>query len=126
VRPSRPAANGREGVRDRQRRDRANAPTVRQRHPEVSALQVDFDFSDSSEFLPSPQVTVFHPAARAYFRFPCPYGDCSGEFDLTAAVVLAVDSSASANSGQMSCGGMRFGGATCTLCLEYEIAVQRT
>ena len=73
-------AVGREAVRERQMRNRAAAPAMRTRYPQLASLQVGFDFSDRTEFLPSPQVTVFHPPARAFFCFACPYSDCDGEF----------------------------------------------
>jgi hypothetical protein len=116
-----PAA-GREAMRERHRRGRVAAPTIRTRYPQLKSLQLDFEFSDNTEFLPSPQVTVFHPPAPAYFCFACPYSDCSGEFDLTGLVDLAVSSRDSNSDGQMSCAGMRHRGVACTLCLEYSIS----
>ena len=115
-----PAA-GRDTTRERQRRERVAAPTLRTRYPSLKSLQLDFDFSDSTSFLPSPQVTVFHPPAPAYFCFACPYSDCGGEFNLTGQVDLAVSSRESGASGQLSCVGTRHRGAACTLRLEYSI-----
>lgn len=116
---------GRDFVRERQRRDRALAPTLRSLHPELGSLQIEFVFNDSSEFLPSPQVTVFHPPARAYFRFACPYGDCSGEFDLAALVAEAVPAGKPTSGGPLRCGGTRHGGAACTLSLDYSVTAHR-
>jgi len=113
---------GRGAVRERQRRDRAAAPVLRTRYPQLGSVQLDFEFSDRTEFLPSPQVTVFHPPARAYFCFACPYSDCDGEFNLTSAVDLAVSAREVRNEGQVRCAGKRNGGAECTLCLEYSIS----
>jgi hypothetical protein len=123
MRPARttPAA-GRDALRERQRRGRTGALAMRERYPQLTALQVDFDFSDRAEYLPSPQVTVFHPPAPAYFRFACPYNDCDGEFDLTKAVDLAVSSRDGQARGQVHCGGTRHRGVACTLCLEYTIS----
>ena len=115
-------AAGREAMRERQRRGRTAAPAMRARYPSLNSLQVDFDFSDQGEFLPSPQVTVFHPPAPAYFCFACPYGDCDGEFDLTKSVDLAVSSREPQASGQIRCVGTRHRGTACTLCLEYSIS----
>ena len=114
-----PAA-GRDAVRERQRRGRIESPALRARYPGLNALQLDFDFSDRTEFLPSPQVTVFHPPAPAYFCFACPYSDCDGEFNLTAAVDLAISSRQQATN-QIRCVGTRHRGVACTLCLQYCI-----
>jgi hypothetical protein len=120
-----PPAAGREAMRERQRRGRTATPAMRARYPTLNSLQVDFDFSDRNEFLPSPQVTVFHPPAPAYFRFACPYSDCDGEFDLTKPVDLAVSSGEPHTRGQLRCVGTRHRGAACTLCLEYTISPHR-
>jgi hypothetical protein len=115
-------AGGREAMRERQRRGRTATPALRARYPGLNSLQVDFEFSDQGEFLPSPQVTVFHPPAPAYFCFACPYSDCDGEFDLTKAVDLAVSSRDTQARGQVRCAGARHRGVACTLCLEYSIS----
>lgn len=114
-------AGGREAMRERQRRGRIVTPALRARYPGLDSLQVDFEFSDQGGFLPSPQVTVFHPPAPAYFCFACPYSDCDGEFDLTKPMDLAVSSRETQACGQVRCVGMRHRGAACTLCLEYSI-----
>ena len=116
---------GRGAVRERQRRDRAAAPLLRTRYPQLGSVQLDFEFSDRTEFLPSPQVTVFHPPARAYFCFACPYSDCDGEFNLTAAVDVAANAHEPRSVGQARCSGTRQGGAACTLCLVYSIYAHR-
>lgn len=116
------SGNRREAMRKRQRLHRIGAPTMRARFPGLDSLQLDFAFSDRVEFLPSPQVTVFHPPAPAYFRFACPYNDCDGEFDLTSPVDLAVSSRERQSRGQSRCGGARHGGTTCELCLDYSIS----
>jgi hypothetical protein len=118
-----PAA-GRNAVLERQRRNRANSQALRTRFPRLATLQLEFDFSDRTDFIPSPQVTVFHPPARAYFCFSCPYSDCDGEFDFTAQVDLMVNAHEARSEGQVQCAGTRHGGVRCTLCLEYSIAAQ--
>lgn len=115
---------GRMAVRVRQSRDRAAAPALRACYPTLASLRLCFDFNDPSKFVPSPQVTVFHPPARAYFRFVCPYGDCDGEFDLTQAVELMRSGDKSRTSGHLHCAGRRHGGALCTLSLTYSVAAQ--
>ena len=118
-------AAGREAMRERQRRGRTATLAMRDRYPALSSLQIDFDFSDQGEFVPSPQVTVLHPPARAYFCFACPYGDCDGDFDLTQAVDLAVSSGESLSRGQVHCAGKRHRGVACTLCLGYTVTPNR-
>jgi hypothetical protein len=117
-------AGGREGMRERQRRERLATPALRAHYPGLNALQLGFDFSDNSDFVPSPQVTVFHPPAPAYFRFACPYSDCDGEFNLTQPIDLAVSSHDARAGGEVRCGGMRHRGIACTLRLEYSISPQ--
>jgi hypothetical protein len=117
-------AVGREAVRERQMRNRAAAPALRVRYPQLASLQVGFEFSDRTEFLPSPQVTVFHPPARAFFCFPCPYSDCDGEFDLTREVSRLIDAREPRAHGQLKCAGTRRGGVPCTLCLDYSLVAQ--
>ena len=114
-------AQGREAMRERQRRGRTMKPALRAHYPGLSSLQIDFEFSDKGGLIPSPQVMVFHPPAPAYFCFACPYSDCDGEFDLTKTVDLAVSSGEPQSSGQVRCGGTRHREAACTLCLEFSI-----
>jgi len=115
---------GRRAVRDRQARERTAASPLRARYPTLVSLQLGFEFSDSSEFLPSPQVTVFHPPARAYFRFVCPYGDCDGEFDLADPIATMLNARESRAHGQLHCAGTRHGGVSCTLHLDYSLLAQ--
>ncbi len=116
------AVAGRDAMRERQRRGRVEAPALRTRYPKLQSLQLDFNFSARADFIPSPQATVFHPPAPAYFCFACPYSDCNGEFDLTGPVELAVTSQDSQARGQLACAGTRHRGIPCTLCLEYSIS----
>jgi len=116
------AGSGRNALRERQHADRLATPPLRQRYPQLTSLEIDFDFSDSTGSLPSPLMTVFHPPAPAYFSFVCPYNDCDGEFKMTKLVDLAVSSREPRTSGQLSCSGTRHRGAACTLCLEYAIS----
>jgi len=118
-------AAGREAMRERQRLGRMATPALRVRYPGLESLQVRFDFSDRGEFVPSPQLTVFHPPAPAYFCFACPYSDCDGEFDRTDPVKLAVDSGDAQARGELRCVGTRHRVAACTICVEYSISPYR-
>ena len=109
-------------MQQRRRHDRIVAPTMRARYPALNALQVDFNFSDRTGSLPSPQVTVFHPPAPAYFHFACPYSDCGGEFNLTSLVDSAVSAHETSASGRLACAGTRHRGVACTLSLDYSIS----
>lgn len=114
--------NGREALRERHRRARVAAPLFRASYPQLDSLQLNFDFSDRGDFIPSSQVTVFHPPAAAFFRFACPYSDCDGEFDLSGPVEEAVKTHETGARGQLRCAGKRHRGVECTLCLDYTIS----
>jgi len=115
---------GRMAVRVRQSRDRAAAPALRTCYPTFASVRLGFGFHDGAKFVPSAQVTVFHPPARAYFWFVCPYGDCDGEFDLTQAVEVMASGHQSRADGQLRCAGTRHGGTPCTLSLTYFVAAE--
>ncbi len=119
-----PAA-ARDAMRERHRRGRLASPAIRTRFPGLESLKLAFEFSADSSFLPSPQVTAFHPPAPAYFCFACPYSDCNGEFDLTTLVDAAVSSQQARSTGRLACTGIRHRGVACTLCLEYTISPHR-
>jgi hypothetical protein len=123
--PVRKGASGREGLRERQRRDRSLAPALRHRYPQFAALRLQCDFSDVAGAAPAPHVMVLHPPAAAFFLFPCPYSDCDGEFDLTAAVEELARDCTTHCDGQLRCAGHRTrdrtGPAPCLLTLEYAI-----
>jgi hypothetical protein len=112
-------------MRERQRRTRAATPALRVRYPQLDALRLEFEFSDGGLFTPTPQVTVLHPPASAYFCFPCPFSDCSGEFDLNSAISGMLRDGQSDCAGQLRCQGHRSidgkSAAPCVLMLDYRI-----
>lgn len=112
----------RDAMRKRQRLQRIGAPTLRTRYPGLESMRLDFAYRDRAESLPSPQVTVLHPPAPAYFGFACPYNDCDGEFDLANPVDLAAKSGEANSRGQLRCVGTRHQSVACTLCLDYSIS----
>ena len=116
-------------MRDRQRRDRALSPELRTRFPQFTTVRLEFDFKDDGPFTPSSQATVFHPPAPAYFVFPCPYSDCSGEFDLSVVVTGMAGDVHDRCKGQLRCTGHRtFDSrvpAPCTLTLDYRVRAMR-
>ena len=121
------SANSRTQLRERQRRDRATSQLMRVMYPKLESLRLDFHFSESDPDLsaPAPQLLVMHPPTQAYFVFPCPYADCDGEFDLTAAVAALARSQEPHSHGTAKCGGQRVrdknGRTPCQLMLEYTI-----
>ena len=122
---SRKNATGRNALRERQRRDRALAPAMRVRYPQFAALRLECDFSgDAAVSPPAPHVMVMHPPAPAFFLFPCPYADCDGEYDLTAAVAELARDGGTQCAGQLRCAGHRTpdrnGRMPCLLTLDYS------
>jgi hypothetical protein len=125
--------NSRNQLRERQRRDRATALTLRNAYPQFVSLRIEFDFSEPETSAPAPHVLVLHPPSQAYFVFPCPYADCDGEFDLTSAVAALSRSGDASCEGHQQCGGQRVrdhrGRLPCGLTLEYfvspELALQQ-
>jgi hypothetical protein len=112
------------------RRDRAAAPTLRTGFPRVERIHFDLKFEDRSPYAPVGQSHVLHPAAQAFFFFPCPYADCDGRFDLDAVVKGALESSAQCVEGDLECSGHRardrVSGLPCGLRLHFTIAAQFT
>jgi hypothetical protein len=123
------AGRGRGQTHERQRRDRALTASMRELFPDLASLRLEFDFSDDGPFTPVPQVTVLHPAARAYFVFPCPYSHCDGEFDLAPAIKAMTRQAHTRCEGELQCGGHRGADGRpdgrCGLMLEYIVQAQR-
>ncbi len=88
-------------------RDREAAPKLRTMFPVVEQLRVELSFEGDGAVTPVPQSYVLHPPACAYFSFPCPYGDCDGRFELTAAVHAVVEDSSHLIEGVLDCAGSR-------------------
>jgi hypothetical protein len=92
---------------ERLRRDRAAAVALRVAFPGVQHLRIELNFESSSAKAPTLQSHVLHPPAQAFFDFPCPYADCDGHFDLTAAVNVALADPAHRAAGVLECPGLR-------------------
>jgi hypothetical protein len=75
--------------------------------PVVEQLRFELSFEGGGAATPVPQSHFLHPPARAYFTFPCPYSDCDGRFELTAAVHAAVEDPAHRIEGVLECAGSR-------------------
>lgn len=89
------------------RRDQEAAPKLRAMFPRVEQLRFELSFEGGAVSTPVPQSHVLHPPARAYFSFPCPYADCDGRFELTAAVHAAVEDPSHRIEGALVCTGSR-------------------
>jgi hypothetical protein len=109
----------------RLRRERAAALALRAAFPEVRQLRLELRFDSKTTITPVPQSHILHPPARAYFAFPCPYADCDGRFDLTAAVASAVENPSRRSEGTFECAGVRVGNhpsrRPCELRLIYAV-----
>ncbi len=94
--------------KDRLRRDRAAALALRVAFPAIQHLRLELKFeSSSAQAPPTHQSHVLHPPAQAFFEFACPYADCDGHFDLTAAVKAALADPAHHATGFLECSGLR-------------------
>jgi hypothetical protein len=111
---------------DRLRRERAAARALRVAFPAIQQLRLELTFESSTSNTPVPQSHVLHPAARAFFEFPCPYADCDGGFDLTTAVDTALANKTGKTRGMLECSGQRpeqhGSRRPCKLHLSYAIA----
>lgn len=114
--------------RQRWLRDRAAARTLRSAFPGVDRIRVDLMFRDTAALSPGAQSHAVHPAARAFFEFLCPHGDCDGTFDLTAAVHSLMKSDSSHAAGTLDCKGLRprpgLTKSPCGVSVRYSIVAQ--
>ena len=115
-------------MREKQRRNRMAAKELRVQFPQFATIRMDFVFSDDGSQPPAPQSIVLHPAARAYFVYPCPYASCNGELDLAANVDHIAEEGRARVAGHATCSGERQGRqgkAICDLRIDYSIAVSK-
>jgi hypothetical protein len=92
--------------KERLRRDRAAASALRVALPAVQLLRLELKFEGFAN-APTSQLHLLHPPARAFFKFPCPYADCDGEFALDSAVRAALEDPAHRTEGTLECSGAR-------------------
>jgi len=119
------SAAARQERMDRLRRDRAAAQVLHVAYPGVRHLRLELKFESATSNPPTLQAHELHPPARAFFEFPCPYADCDGQFDLTAAVKAAVADPTHRSAGVLECPGQRVRNLAakqpCQLQLHYLI-----
>lgn len=119
-----PAA-GRQERRERLQRNRAMALAMREVFPAVQQLRLELVFEGPTRTTPAMQSHTLHAAARAFFEFRCPYADCDGQFDLSAAVKDALADAKHRTTGALECAGkraVRMGASElCQLRLNYTV-----
>jgi hypothetical protein len=110
-------------------RDRAQSEAMRSAWPLVEQLRIELSFHDATTvIMPSAQSHVMNPPSRAFFRFPCPYADCDGEYDLGGAVTSTLGGHRATGGSQLRCEGVRprnrLSGDRCGLELEFRLLAQ--
>jgi hypothetical protein len=96
--------------REQLKLERSLALPLREIHPRLAEVYIEFEFDDGTDRKPSPTAYSYFPAARGFFRYSCPCHSCSGEFDLSAQVTeLAQETGLAQHSRrvQVSCAGLR-------------------
>ena len=110
---------------ERLRRDRAAAEAISSAYPKIATLGLELHFEGPDARVPTDQVHVMHPPARAFFEFSCPYSDCDGQYSLGDAVRAALATSRKSSTGVLECSGTRVkdhsGRQPCKLHLHYTI-----
>jgi hypothetical protein len=110
------------------RQGRAAAPPLRDAWPTAAFVKVTLRFVTSTLPGPAEQSVALYPAARAYFVYPCPHGDCNGVFDLGAAAERALKREKSHVEDTLECAGLRSrDGLTrqpCGVRVSYRITAQ--
>ncbi len=111
---------------ERLRRGRATAALLREACPRATHIAVLLKFAAPPH---ADQSFVLYPGARAYFGFPCPYGDCDGIYDLSHAAESILLGAALQATGTLECGGVRshcrISRQPCGLRVNYIVNGQR-
>jgi hypothetical protein len=94
--------------------------------PGVDKLRIDLEFADEFGWSPSNQVRILHPAARASFRYPCPFPGCNGWIDLDEPTQALLQRRGRSHASELCCTGVRprdrAMGKPCQLQVRYRIA----
>jgi len=112
---------------ERLRRGRAAAPSLRELSPLTTHVVVRLQFRADETLTHADQSIVLYPGARAYFGFPCPYGDCDGIYDLTLAAQAAMTYLRSRPTETLECSGTRSRHrllGPCGLQLSYTVTAE--
>jgi hypothetical protein len=93
--------------------------------PSVGELRIDLEFAHEFGWSPSSQVRILHPAARASFRYPCPFPGCNGWFDLDEPTSALVQRRGKSVTSELCCTGVRPRdremGKLCQVQMRYRI-----
>jgi hypothetical protein len=113
---------------ERLRKGRDAAQTLRAAFPNTSTVNVQLRFLPATAPLHAAQSFMLYPAARAYFSYPCPYGDCDGIYDLDAPAHQALGRKTGSVNGTLECAGVRSRDGLqrqpCGLRVSYTITAQ--
>lgn len=113
---------------ERLRKGRLSAQTLREASPETTLVNVQLKFLPIAAPPHAAQSFVLYPSARAFFSYPCPYGDCDGVYDLSAEAARALGREKSRVTGTVECAGARsrdgLQAQPCGLRVSYTIGAQ--
>jgi hypothetical protein len=96
--------------RDREERlriGRTAAQPLRSVFPNAAIVNVQLRFLPETAPLHAAQTFALYPGAKAYFAYPCPYGDCDGIYDLASEANRALSGDKSRVTGTLECAGVR-------------------
>jgi hypothetical protein len=119
------AKPGKDGELERRR---AIAPVLEAAYPNARLVRVQLDFICESVPHHAQQAFLMHPPAKAHFAFPCPFGDCTGIYDLQDSIAGMLKSGTTTDDGSLCCTGLRarqgVPGQVCGQVAKYAVAVQ--
>lgn len=114
--------------KERFRKARDGTQTLRSAFPDATLVNVHLQFLPASAPPHAAQSFVMYPSARAFFQYPCPYGDCDGVYELGAAAIQVLARESSGVSGTLECCGLRSRDGLqrqpCGLRVSYAIAAR--
>jgi hypothetical protein len=112
------------------RRAYADAPSLRERFPQVEQLVLEMTFTDLQAFgTYSAQMRSFSPPAKAFFAIACPRTLClDGGFDLDSVIRSMLACGGTTGGGTLECQGWldpaRPENARCLLQMHYRLQVR--
>lgn len=111
--------------RERSDKERKAAEPLGRAYPRVRKIHLNLSFVDVAGHAPAAQSHLLYPPARAFFQFPCPHADCSGQLDLEEIVTTALRTCKREVHGELICPGVRpQRGVTsreCELRVQYRV-----
>jgi hypothetical protein len=97
-------------------------------YPNARLVRVQIDFICESLPHHAQQAFLLHPPAKAHFAYPCPFGDCTGIYDLHETIGKMLAGAVTNDSGSRTCGGLRarqgVPGKPCEQVMNYAVSVQ--